>query len=395
MSCGWCGTGSGTGSCFPYSSGSMTCSSYSGSWASSPSSCPSSGGGGVSAFSATYSGFDAAARSSTSSGIAVSVIAAVVFTLLLIARTKVWPTAGAGPASPLASQWAARAAQGSDTLVIAFGFSCLAISTAIAALGIPWWSGSVSGSYSDSNSSGSGSIYATASTILFTIKTCYAASNGTASVSDCQSVAIVNYIMIAGAIIALFGLIVFILPACILSGVGSVRLMRVHKFSQMPDTASCCCRPSLPCIQGLLWFGFFVCSVGFFYLWTIYVILNSILGPLTSFQAAGAGLLAFAYVALFCAAVSSSVAGGCCCGTCGQVGNLPGVGRARSNCCCPELDSSLPENPAFSSIPPTMPPAMPPPGFEAPPGFAAAPGYATAAAPIVFGSKGFKAPPVV
>jgi hypothetical protein len=38
---------------------------------------------------------------------------------------------------------------------------------------------------------------------------------------------------------------------------------------------------------------------------------------------------------------------------------------------------------------------MPPPGFEAPPGFAAAPGYATAAAPIVFGSKGFKAPPVV
>ena len=171
--------------------------------------------------------------------------------------------------------------------------------------------------------------------------------------------------MIGGAFFVLFSLAMFVFPACCLAGIGSIRLMRVYKYNQIPNTTNCCCRPSLPCIQTLLWIGFTASSIGTIFLickcilssYNLFILIlttfplnhltasNTDLASKSSFvfssQAYGEMLMSASSITLFIAALLASVAGGCCCGH-GQVGNLPGIGRSRVNCCCPELSLYTP-----------------------------------------------------
>jgi hypothetical protein len=138
------------------------------------------------------------------------------------------------------------------------------------------------------------------------------------------------YIIIIPGIILIIGLLFFIIPAWILSGCATLRVMRVSKFGVLPSTSGCCL-PSLPAIQGLGWFGFLVSAVGVIWLAVVFSVVYFVSD--WSLEA-GFGLSISGIIALFIANILFSVSA-CC------VGHLPGIGRSQRNCCDVERSANI------------------------------------------------------
>jgi hypothetical protein len=140
--------------------------------------------------------------------------------------------------------------------------------------------------------------------------------------------------LIIGSLAIYFGLF-FCLIAWGLGLCAGARVRGVAVYGRSAREG-CCCAPSMPAIQGLLWTGYNFCLGGAVYNYlltdTVMSLLYALSGVWTT--SPGGDLLRFSLVCLFISACMYSVVG-CC-----KLGPLPGVGTSSTNCCCVERNPS-------------------------------------------------------
>jgi hypothetical protein len=166
------------------------------------------------------------------------------------------------------------------------------------------------------------------SAITISFKVC---TSPRVDLSACDSLAVLNPITAIGAAVVLAALLLFVLPAALLSCCAARTLANVERHRALPKVEGCCL-PSYPAILGLGWTGFIIALVGASEIWAVLLNLWAFLGLGLVKNAVGAGgaMLATALFCLLVANVLASVVG------CYRLGNMPGVGRSRTNCCCVE-----------------------------------------------------------
>ena len=232
--------------------------------------------------------------------------------------------------------WSARARRSWAALYAAYAFLIFSVIAGIAGAASPFFSYALlSGSYS-------------ISAYFTSFKSCISFSGGGGSTGALCAAYFELRATLGGALV-IFGLSAFSFPATVITGVASVRVRRVFSADTMPPVGRCK-TASLPAATALSWVGFIVECVGGALLWSFYDPLNQLISMTGGYMkggfSSGSGLLAASIVAHFVANVLLSSAG-CCC-----VGNLPGIGRARRNCCCAEADANaVPIEAAVHSLP--------------------------------------------
>jgi len=257
-------------------------------------------------------------NNSCTTGIALAIVATVLFSAGLYARISMYANAGGEQVSPNAAQWKARAEKSLNILFAGYVLFTYAIASSIAGVTIPF------GIIPLLAGVGSSAIpVGWAVPDAFNIKT-----TNCLSTSGCQTTTIANTYMSSGGAIVLIAVVLFTFPAFIFAGNAVLRVMRVIKFEVLPGVVGNCL-PSITTIQGLGWFSSIVHIVGV-------IILNNGYTSYSTAQTGGAtiekktkdgnGLTISGLVALILGNILFSYAAT-------LLGNLPGVGRSYKNLC--------------------------------------------------------------
>jgi hypothetical protein len=256
---------------------------------------------------------------SSAAGIVLSILITCIFSIALFLRMSLWANADDAMRSPLANQWKIRARSSLYLFYVGYVLLTFSILTLITGIFLPWSSLVLTNySYSTQSAYYSYGVFQYVFEVCDLFNYCY----------NVRSVTPLYYII--PGIILIIGLLFFIIPAWILSGCATLRVMRVSKFGVLPSTSGCCL-PSLPAIQGLGWFGFLVSAVGVIWLAVVFSVVYFVSD--WSLEA-GFGLSISGIIALFIANILFSVSA-CC------VGHLPGIGRSQRNCCDVERSANI------------------------------------------------------
>ena len=255
---------------------------------------------------------------SSAAGIVLSILITCIFSIALFLRMSLWANADDAMRSPLANQWKIRARSSLYLFYVGYVLLTFSILTLITGIFLPW--ASLVSNYSYYTQS----EYCSYGVFQIVCEECD-------TFNYCSNIRVTPslYIIIPG-IILIIGMLFFIIPAWILSGCATLRVMRVSKFGVLPSTSGCCL-PSLPAIQGLGWFGFLVSAVGVIWLAVVFSVVYFVSD--WSLEA-GFGLSISGIIALFIANILFSVSA-CC------VGHLPGIGRSQRNCCDVERSANI------------------------------------------------------
>ena len=210
--------------------------------------------------------------------------------------------------------WKPRAACAFKPLVVGYTLLTLGLLAGLAAPAIPWYAAT----YSASGGGGSVTLIVSALSSETVVTSPGANFNLT----------IVNVILIGGAIV--YAGLAFVFAAWAMALVAVIRVRGVARSGIAPPVS--CCAPSMPAILGCVWTGFAVVLAGSGAAWALFRVAVSIDSPPISGLGPGASLLAFAVAAIASGAVLLSVASA-------MLGNLPGVGASRANCCCVEMQA--------------------------------------------------------
>ena len=325
-SCMWCGSSAQNGSCNVYGP----------SCGAGDSLFPFSSSCGVAppaaVVQAQIDGINAQAAWQAAGGVTGAVLVTIVAAALLW-RTLLLDGGGAGAKTAAADAWRSRAARHWPIVYAGFVLQTFGLAAGAAAVAIPWWAGGFSGSVSTGSTSSAASVYVSVDALFFHLRAC---ASTTDAISACAQIDVVNIIMIGGAGTYLVGLGILVLPSWLLAMRAALGLKRVANHRVLPSTTGCCVA-GLPAVQGLAWGGYLLQSIGGAVMWTVFLTVFTFVGARSQAAAAGLGaggtLLGAALAASFLANVLFSVSG--CCG----VGNMPGLGMSRANCCCTETSA--------------------------------------------------------
>jgi len=302
---------------------------------------------------AIFSGLTARAAAPQAGAIAGCVLISLAVAGLAALRVHRADPAKGAPRTAAAEPWRARAGRGWPVVLAAFMFHTFGLAAGAATLAMPWWSGGIASGFLPIGTlagpcATAASFYATLTPLTLTFQCCASGVSGD-DIAGCASVTVANFAAILGpAAIYLAGLALFALPAWLLAYRAVMALLFVARHRVMPSTSGCLVA-GLPVVQGLCWFAFVLQSTGAAILFTYSALVFALLGISTAVTGgsnaaasaavasfgAGTGLLGAALGASFIANVLYSVAG--CCG----VGNLPGVGMSKRNCCCTEMEAAF------------------------------------------------------
>jgi hypothetical protein len=251
-------------------------------------------------------GITGAAASRVGAGVGVSIAIALALALLPLLVCCAPHSGGV----PHMEAWKPRAARTFKPLYGGYALLTLGLLAGLAAPAIPW--------YAMTNSSPSQTLSISALTQDLTVAYSSAAGYSFSAIT----------IVTAGGVVVYVGL-AFVLAAWAMALVAVIRVRGVARSGVAPPVS--CCAPSMPAILGCAWVGLAVVLAGSGTAWALSAALLASLPP-TSGLGPGAALLAFAVAAIAGGAVLLSVAGA-------MLGNLPGVGAARANCCCVETQA--------------------------------------------------------
>ena len=304
----WCGGLAQLCSVSPYKCPSYRCS------ASSPPQCPTSGArscdGGAPATAASgaatqtsyseywapWAGDEGPARTSVAAGVAASVASALLLLPLLLCR----PCGRTAAAAPHLEPWAQPAQRAHRVLSAAFFLLSLGMLTASAAPAIPW---------------------------LYIGGIAYTGLTVTIWGIDFAFYSLGSYPLLWGSVCVYSGLLPLV-PAWVQTLLVAIRLRAFSQSRALPPTAACAA--NLVAIEGLAWTGFLIVLGGAAANWYIFstsIAPAGLLPPGT--ETPGASLLYFAVFCLLLANLLLSFAAR-------LLHGMPGLGRSRTHCLCPE-----------------------------------------------------------
>jgi hypothetical protein len=269
----------------------------------------------------------ASATRTSSTGTAISTAMAA----LIVVATLVAPFFCSSPASEsLAALWKDRALNSRPLFISGFVFMTFGLLFCAAAPAIPWIAGSVSASVYVSGTYVGATAAWTITGLMVEISTCAEAYYNTGWPNAlCRSESFVNFFTMIGSALIYAGLALFIFPAWAMAFAATRSVMQLSSQPVMPPMG--CCLPSLPAIQGCGWFGLIIVTIGGAMNWSLRAAYGYFAGG-SAMAGAGGNLLGVGVFCLFLANILFAIA------TCCKVGNLPGIGRARKDCCCGERE---------------------------------------------------------
>ena len=224
--------------------------------------------------------------------------------------------------------WKPRAARAFKPLYGGYALLTLGLLTGLAAPAIPWYAMTYS-------------RHPLSQTQVFSALT----TDYTVSMGDIgYSISGFTIVIIGGGVV--YGGLALVLAAWVMALLAVIRVRGVARSGVAPPVSGGCA-PSMPAILGCAWVGFAVVLAGSGAAWALSAAQLASLPPISGLGP-GAALLAFAVAAIAGGAVLLSVASA-------MLGNLPGVGAARANCCCVETQAM--EQPVGAPAAPAAPAA--------------------------------------
>ena len=260
----------------------------------------------------SYTGWVAGITGASASRVGAGVGASIAIALALALLPLLVCCAPHSGGVPHMEAWKPRAARAFKPLYGGYALLTLGLLTGLAAPAIPWYAMTYSRHPLSQTQ------------VLSALTMDYTVSMGDIGYSFSGF----TIVIIGGGVV--YGGLALVLAAWAMALLAVIRVRGVARSGVAPPVSGGCA-PSMPAILGCAWVGFAVVLAGSGAAWALSAAQLASLPPISGLGP-GAALLAFAVAAIAGGAVLLSVASA-------MLGNLPGVGAARANCCCVETQA--------------------------------------------------------